>query len=254
MEYTIQKLCQLAGVSSRTLRYYDEIGLLKPARINSSGYRIYGAAEVDRLQQILFFRALDFSLESILALMNAPSFDRHRALENHLSQLEDKRKQLDQLIQTVNNTIRSIEGGTPMSDKEKFEGLKKQQLETHEAKYGKEIREKYGKEAVEASNQKFMNMTQEEADEVAVLSERFMASIKMAFETGDPASETAQEAADLHRQWLCHFWPDGSYSKEAHYGLAQMYVEDSRFTEYYDRETPGLTAFLKEVIRIYSGH
>lgn len=253
MEYTIQKLGQLAGVSNRTLRYYDEIGLLKPARINSSGYRIYGAAEVDRLQQILFFRALDFNLESILKLMNDPNYDQVSALETHLTQLEVKRKQLDQLIQTVNSTIHALEGGTPMSDKEKFEGLKKQQLDAHEAKYGTEIREKYGKEAVEASNQKFMNMTQEEADEVAALSEHFMTRIKLAFEAGDPASDIAQEAADLHRQWLCHFWPDGRYSKEAHYGLAQMYVEDSRFTAYYDHETPGLAAFLKEVIRIYCG-
>ena len=64
MEYTVQKLGQLAGISTRTLRYYDEIGLLKPARINSSGYRIYGATEVNRLQQILFYRELDVSLDT----------------------------------------------------------------------------------------------------------------------------------------------------------------------------------------------
>ena len=65
MEYTVQKLGKMAGVSTRTLRYYDEIGILKPARINSSGYRIYGQAEVDRLQQILFYRELGVSLENI---------------------------------------------------------------------------------------------------------------------------------------------------------------------------------------------
>lgn len=254
MEYTIQKLGQLAGVTSRTLRYYDEIGLLKPARINSSGYRIYGAAEVDRLQQILFFRALDFSLEEIQTLMSQPNFDHHRALENHLHQLETKRAQLDQLIHTVHKTLQSIEGGIPMSDQEKFEGLKKRQLEENETKYGEEIRAKYGKEAVEASNQKFMNMSEEQAQAVAALSEKFMTAIKAAFEAGNPASPKAQEAADMHRQWLCYFWPEGSYSKEAHYGLATMYVEDERFTEYYDKEAPGLAAFLKEAIRIYTGH
>ena len=70
MEYTIKKLSELAGVSTRTLRYYDEIGILKPARINSSGYRIYGEKEIDILQQILFYRELDFNLDSIRKLFN----------------------------------------------------------------------------------------------------------------------------------------------------------------------------------------
>ncbi|KHF34438.1 HTH-type transcriptional activator mta [Paenibacillus sp. P1XP2] len=78
MEYTIQKLGRLAGISTRTLRYYDEIGILKPARINSSGYRIYGGDEVNRLQQILFYRELGFQLEDIKAIMDSPSFDRTR--------------------------------------------------------------------------------------------------------------------------------------------------------------------------------
>lgn len=84
MEYTVQQLARLAGVSARTLRYYDEIGLLKPARINSSGYRIYGTKEVDRLQQILFYRELGVSLEKIIAILSSPSFDRVQALKEHL--------------------------------------------------------------------------------------------------------------------------------------------------------------------------
>ena len=93
MEYTVQKL----GISTRALRYYDEIGILKPARINSSGYRIYGQAEVDRLQQILFYRALGFGLEQIKEIMTAPSFNRAKALKEHRKKLLDKRKQLDLL-------------------------------------------------------------------------------------------------------------------------------------------------------------
>lgn len=98
MEYTVQKLGQIAGISTRTLRYYDEIGLLKPARINSSGYRIYGQAEVDRLQQILFYRELSLSLENIKEILNAPSFDGAAALREHREKLLDKKQQLDQLI------------------------------------------------------------------------------------------------------------------------------------------------------------
>lgn len=73
MEYTIKKIAELSGVSPRTLRFYDEIGLLKPARINSSGYRIYGANEIDRLQQSLFYRSLEFKLEQIQELLNQPT-------------------------------------------------------------------------------------------------------------------------------------------------------------------------------------
>ncbi|MGI6066460.1 MAG: MerR family transcriptional regulator, partial [Bacillota bacterium] len=122
MEYTIRKLGQLAGISTRTLRYYDEIGILKPARINSSGYRIYGQNEVDRLQQILFYRELGVSLESIKEIISASSFDRARALKEHRKRLLEKRKQLDLLIENVEKTIDSTEGKIKMTDKEKFEG------------------------------------------------------------------------------------------------------------------------------------
>ena len=101
MEYTVQKLARLAGISTRTLRYYDEIGLLKPARINSSGYRIYGQKEVDKLQQILFYRELELSLDAIKEIITSPSFDEVRALKEHREKLLMKRKQLDLLIKNV---------------------------------------------------------------------------------------------------------------------------------------------------------
>jgi DNA-binding transcriptional MerR regulator len=81
MEYTIKKMTQLSGVSARTLRFYDEIGLLRPARINSSGYRIYGENEIDRLQQILFYRSLDFKLETIRELLDNKEFDKIQSFE-----------------------------------------------------------------------------------------------------------------------------------------------------------------------------
>src|SRR3954465_2372197 len=98
MEYTVQKLGLLAGISTRTLRYYDEIGILKPARINSSGYRIYGQAEVDRLQQILFYRELEVSLDRIKEIIADPAFDGAAALKEHRKKLLEKKKQLEVLI------------------------------------------------------------------------------------------------------------------------------------------------------------
>src|SRR5665647_1096879 len=110
MEYTVNKLGQLAGISKRTLRYYDEIGILKPARINSSGYRIYGQSQVDKLQQILFYRELDVSLESIRDIMIAPFFDSENALREHREKLLEKREQLDILIANVDKTLALKEG------------------------------------------------------------------------------------------------------------------------------------------------
>ncbi|WP_059044951.1 MerR family transcriptional regulator [Paenibacillus rubinfantis] len=251
MEYTIQKLGNLAGVSTRTLRYYDEIGLLKPARTSSSGYRIYSQREVDLLQQILFYRELGLSLEDIRSIVTDPDFDGARALREHRNQLLDKRKQLDALIANVEKTMASQEGRIQMSDREKFEGFKRQMIEENEQKYGREIREKYGEDKVEQSNRKLMNMTEEEYEKVTQLSNELNATLAEAFKTGDPAGELAQKAADLHKQWLTFHWSE--YSKEAHAGLAQMYVDDERFKAYYDKDQPGTAEFLRDAIRIYTG-
>nr|WP_304219459.1 MerR family transcriptional regulator [Fredinandcohnia onubensis] len=251
MEYTVQKLAKLAGVSTRTLRYYDEIGILKPARINSSGYRIYGQNEVNRLQQILFYRELGVNLTDIKQIMTNPAFDESEALKEHREQLLDKRKQIDLLIANVEKTIAQKEGRSIMSDQEKFEGFKKKALEENEKKYGNEIREKYGDETVKQSNEKFMNMSKEDHEAVTRLSEELMETLSDAMKTGDPAGELGQKAAELHKQWIMYFWPQ--YSKEAHAGLAQMYVDDERFTAYYDKEQPGTAEFLRDAIIAYTG-
>ncbi|XEC97287.1 MerR family transcriptional regulator [Paenibacillus tarimensis] len=251
MEYTVLKLGRLAGVSTRTLRYYDEIGILKPARVSSSGYRIYGETEVDRLQQILFYRELGVSLDQIKEMISAPSFNSAHALKQHREQLLDKRKQLDLLIANVEKTIAAAEGRATMTNKEKFEGFKQKMIEENENKYGKEIREKYGDGVVDKSNANLRNMTQEQYDEVTRLAGEVASTLAEAFKTGDPAGELAQKAVDLHKQWLTYYWSE--YSKDAHAGVAQMYVDDERFKAYYDENQPGTAEFLRDAILIYTG-
>ncbi len=251
LEYTVQKLAKLAGVSTRTLRYYDEIGILKPARINSSGYRIYGQEEVNRLQQILFYRELGVNLTEIKQIITNPAFDESKALKEHREQLLDRRKQIDQLIANVEKTIAQKERRITMSDQEKFEGFKRKAIEENEKKYGKEIREKYGEEAVKKSNEKFMNMSKEDHEAVTRLGEELMETLHEAMKTGDAKGELAQKAAEMHKQWLMFYWQE--YSKEAHAGLAHMYVDDERFTAYYDKEQPGTAEFLRDAILEYTG-
>ena len=251
MEYTVQKLGEIAGISTRTLRYYDEIGILKPARINSSGYRIYGQQEIDRLQQILFYKELGIKLETIHQIVTSPKFDEAKALADHRSQLLDKRAQLDLLIANLEKTILSKEGRMTMTNNEKFEGFKQKMIDQNEKTYGKEIREKYGDDTVNKSNAKVKNMTESQHNEVKRLSEEVQTTLAEAFKTGDPSSELAQKAADLHKQWLMCYWSE--YSKEAHENLAQMYVDDDRFTMYYDKKVPGTAEFLKDAIYVYTG-
>ncbi|TYO97195.1 MerR family transcriptional regulator [Desulfallas thermosapovorans] len=251
MEYTVQKMAKLAGVTTRTLRYYDEIGILKPARINSSGYRIYGQAEVDRLQQILFYRELGVSLENIKDIVTAPDFNKVKALREHREKLIKKKEQLEVLIANVDKTIAQAEGRIIMTDKEKFEGFKQKMIEDNEKKYGQEIRSKYGHEQVDRSYQKFRSMTREQYAELEKLGTRVLETLKEAYATGDPASELAQKAADLHRRWLSFYWD--SYTKEAHAGVVQMYVDDERFKAYYDKQQPGAAAFLRDAVFIYTG-
>lgn len=249
MEYTVQRLASLAGVSARTLRYYDSIGLLKPRRI-SNGYRIYGANEVDRLQQILFYRELGMELADINHILSDPGFDHVQALKQHKQQLLLQRRRIDSLLQSVDDTIAHKEGRIEMPDKKKFEAFKQKLVDENEAKYGEEIREKYGEEAVAASNAKMMNMTEEQYTAMQDIEKRMFEALAQGMAEGDPSGEAAQQAVDLHRQWLGFTWSE--YSKEAHMGLAQMYVDDPRFTKHYDDHQPGMAAFLRDAVAVYT--
>lgn len=251
MEYTVQKLAAIAGISARAIRFYDEIGLLKPARISSAGYRIYGAEEIDRLQQILFFRELDVPLDQIGAIMNDPAFSRKQALLSHRENLMARRRQLDILINNVERSLVAFEGGYHMKDKKKFEGFKKKLVDDNESRFGQEVRQKYGDESVDRSNRKLMGMTEDQYDEATRLAEAVRAALEEAVPTGDPAGELARKAVELHRQWLSLYWDH--YTPEAHVGLGQTYVDDPRFTAYYDKDRPGTAIFLRDAIKVHAG-
>ena len=157
MAYHVKQLAEISGVTARTLRYYDRLGLLSPSGVRENGYRYYEEKEVDRLQQILVFRELGLPLMVIGEILDAPGFARGKALDEHLQALRAKRRKLDQLIETVKKTIDSEKGEREMSDREKFEGLKKQMVEDNERAYVDEIRQAYGHDMVDAANLKQKN-------------------------------------------------------------------------------------------------
>lgn len=248
--YSVQELAKLSGVSVRTLHYYDELGLLQPKR-KENNYRVYGPAEVDRLQQILLYREAGMNLMVIRDILDNPSFDVQAALADHLETLQSQRKRLDALIVSVEKTLLHTKEETHMSDKEKFESFKQELIDENEKKYGAEVREAYGDEVVDASNAKMMGMSENQYRQSQAIEADMKEHLRAGMESSDPAGEEAQKACDLHRQWLCMFWKDGMYSKEAHLSLAEGYVADERFTAYYDAIAPGATKFLRDAMKIY---
>lgn len=249
MEYSINKLAKLAGVSTRTLRYYDEIEILSPRRIASNGYRVYGQKEVDILQQIMFYRELGVPLDEIKKIIWSKDYDGITSLQGHLSALKEKKEQIELLISNVEKTIATSKGEGTMTDKEKFEGFKMKMIEDNEQQYGAEIREAYGDDVIDASNTKIMGLTPEKYEKSQALSQQINEVLKVAFEQQDPSSEAAQKACALHKEWLGYYW--NHYSKEAHLGLAQTYVDDIRFKKYYDDIAEGCAAFFQEALKIY---
>ena len=144
MEYSIQALSRLSGVTTRTLRWYDRIGLLKPSRVADSGYRYYGPAEVDRLQDILYYRALGVELARIRECLDDPAFDRLTVLRDHLAKLSAERQRLDGIIRSLTETIAAEERNEVMSDEAKFAAFKRRAVEENEQTYGQEARARYG--------------------------------------------------------------------------------------------------------------
>ena len=251
MEYAVHALARLSGISARTLRYYDQIGLLRPARVSAGGYRIYGAREVDRLQQILFYREMGVKLEEIGRILDAPGYDPQAALQAHLTCLLQQRQRLQKLIENVSKTLGTLKGEQTMTDKEKFTGFKQKLVDENEAAYGAEMRGRWGDRTVDAANARLMGMSEADYARAEALRQEYERLLVAAQAAKDPAGADAQRACDLHRQWLCLYWPAGSYSREAHLALGEGYVADPRFTAYYDRLAPGAAVFLRDALRIY---
>jgi len=249
MEYSINKFSKLAGISTRTLRYYDQIGLLCPDRVSSNGYRIYGKNEIDTLQQILFYRELGMELEEIKKILLSEKFDSNAALEAHLSALLQKQARLSEVINNVRKTILTKKGKFTMNDHEKFEGFKQKMIEENEKNHGEEIRKKYGDEPMNAANAKLKGLTEAQYTEAECLRKEIDKVLLDAFHESDPGGEKAQKVCDLHKKWLCHYYP--MYSNEYHKGLGEMYVSDERFKAYYDGISPGCAEFLRDAINIY---
>jgi DNA-binding transcriptional MerR regulator len=243
MAYTVKQLSTLAGVSIRTLHYYDEVGLLKPEAYGDNGYRYYGEQASFRLQQIMFFKELDFSLEEIKRIIDRPEFDLLQALQLHKEALQSRTMRLDHLIHTIDHTILHLKGKQAMKQKELFSGFTEEKQKQYEA----EIRQRYGEKAFEGVK----DWNSYNADQKAVIQadgQAIYEDIKDHMDKGFDSPEVQSCIVRWH-QHLRYFYEP---SVERLSGLADMYVESpdfaSMFTENYG---PGYVDFLHKAIKTY---
>ena len=247
MEYTIQALSRLSGVTTRALRWYDKIGLLTPSGRTEGNYRLYGPAEVDRLQDILYYRALGVELAQVKRILDDPSYNRLAVLRSHLAALEAERERVQGLINSVKETILTQERDEIMIDEKKFEAFKRGALEEYRKTYEAESREQYGDVEVDAMLTRLQGVTQEQYAEWESLGKEILEKLSAAVTAGtDPAGEVGKELAALHQRWLTV--TGNQYDVQRHRGLAELYVQDERFTAYYDREVPGCARFLRDAV------
>jgi DNA-binding transcriptional MerR regulator len=242
MSYTVKQLSKLAGVSVRTLHYYDEIGLLVPSRVRANGYRQYDPPAVLRLQQILFYKELGLSLDEIRDVLDQPDFDVVRALQAHRAALHQRLGRLSQLLRTVDRTLTHLEGKTPMDPKELFEGFSDEQ----QAEYEQQAEALWG-ETVRESSRRWRGYSPEKKNQIlAEASEIYQALI--AHLGQPPASPAVQALVARWHQNLRHFYEP---TPDVLRGLSQAYVDDPQFNATFRKLHPDLAPFVREAVAVY---
>jgi len=242
MKMKINEVAKLTGITARTLHYYDEIGLLSPSETTQAGYRLYDDMALSHLQQILFFRELDFPLNQIKEIVTNPAFDASNALQNHKALLTKKRERIDKLIALVDKTIK---GGSDMS----FKDFDTSEIEVMKEKYAEEAKEKWGH--TDAYSESMNKTKQYDAKKWQEIQKKQSELFKLFAKNTDkqPDHPNVQK---LVKQWQ-NFISDNFYTctNEALHGLGQMYVADARFTKNIDKHSEGLAAFISKAIDCY---
>lgn len=240
--YTVNQLAKLAGITVRTLHYYDEIGLLKPARIGANGYRYYDDAALFRLQQILFYREMDLDLLQIKQVLDNPQFDLVSALQAHRVTLQMKIDRLKALINTVDTTIMHLVGEVTMSKKNIFEGFSQEKQQQYE----EEATKLWG-ERVKETTRLWNSYGEQRQQEIMQEGSQIYTAIVANMSKG-PASPEVQALLVRWHQHLRYFYEP---TLEVLGGLGQMYHDHPDFNATFTAIHPDLPGFLKQAIGIY---
>lgn len=241
-KYSVKQLAKLANVSVRTLHHYDEIGLLKPGMRTESNYRYYGEEELLRLQQILFYKELDFPLAKIAEILDDPFFDIEGALHSHKKELVKRRDRTRELLKTIDKTLIHLKN-KKMKAEDMYKGFSKEQAEAYE----KEAKEKYGDKIVEESKERVKKMGKEGLAKSVAEQEEISKELSGLMDL-DPRDKKVQALIKRHFDVTNKFY---TVTPEIYRGLADLYVKDERFKKNYEKYKEGLTEFLRKSMLVY---
>jgi DNA-binding transcriptional MerR regulator len=244
VSYSVGQVAGFAGVTVRTLHHYDDIALLAPSERSHAGHRRYSDADLDRLQQILFYRELGFPLEEVAALLDDPAADPRAHLRRQHELLTARIEKLRKMAAAVEQAMEARKMGINLTPEERFEVFGDKDPE----QYAEEAEERWGgTEAYAESQRRAAGYTKDDwkrmQAEVADWSERY-SGLMAAGEP--PASEAAMDLAEEHRRHICGWFYECPY--DMHRSLGEMYVSDERFKAFYDSMRPGLAEHLRAAI------
>jgi MerR family transcriptional regulator, thiopeptide resistance regulator len=245
VSYSVGQVADLAGVTIRTLHHYDEIGLISPSGRSAAGYRIYEEPDLERLQQILFYRELGFALEEIAAIVDDPHTDAVDHLRRQRGLLTEKIERLQKMVAAIDHEMEARDMGIKLTLEERMKVFGDFNPEDHaeeaERRWG-------GTDAYRQSQRRVSSYTKEDWLKIKAEHDEVAASLVALFESGAaPDSEEAMAAAEAHRRHISRWYYDCSH--EIHRGLGEMYVSDERFRANYDLLAPGLSEFMRDATR-----
>ena len=243
MKYTVKELSEIAGVSRRTLHYYDEIGLLKPTKVGRNRYRYYHEEALLRLQQILFFREMDFSLDDINEMMKRPDFNRLEMMKKHRTAIQKRVQRLTKLIQTLDQTILHLNGEINMTAKDLFTGFDE---ETQEA-YAEEAARRWDPAKVKESTRRWKNYSAEKQASIIAAGN----AINMDLLANMDKGHDSDEVQAIVGRWYDHIRNFYEPTLEIFRGLGQGYEEDPSFAAVYEKLHPDMPAFFHKAIDYY---
>ncbi len=241
--YTIKELADLAGTTTRALRYYDQVGLLKPALVADNGYRYYDQDNLLTLQQILFFRELDLPLKEIQYLLDQPDFQLLPSLKKHQQAIRKKIQRYQKLTLTIQGTIQYLEGELQMSDQDLFSGF-------DEKGYQDEVVERWGETPqYQESHRKWSSYTDDQKEEIKKLGGELTRRMVTENPQARPDDPDVQSAVAEYFEYLNRYF----YTCDLGFlrNLADMWVQDPRFAVNYERIREGGAVFVRDAVHLY---
>jgi DNA-binding transcriptional MerR regulator len=247
--YTVGRVAALSGVTIRTLHHYDEVGLLSPGGRSAVGYRIYEDRDLERLQRILFYRDLGFTLDEILTIVDDPRTDALGHLRRQRGLLNERIERLSAMVDAIDYEMEARTMDIPLTPEERLEVFGEFRPED----YAEEAEQRWGQTAAyKESQRRVASYKREDWQRLKAEEKEIRARLAAALESGlAPDSEEAMAAAEAHRQHINRWFYECDY--EIHRRLTEMYVSDERFRSNYDTQTPGLAVFIRDAAHANAG-